>query len=288
MMLKRLFYLLPDFVSSIIRRLSYKLYNNELEDFINNDEYGKYFNITRSQRIDILKRVKFSISRTVSATSLEVHLKLIKEILKLKKKKACVVECGCFQGASSVALSIVCKYIGARLIIYDSFEGLPFSEKEIGLREYPHLNLYGYYKKGMYKSTKEEVIQNLKLYGELSVCELREGYFNNTLKNHKEYIDFCFLDVDLTKSTKDCIKYLWKKLRYNSYIYTDDACDLKVVSVWFDQKWWKKNLKQNPPGYVGSGCGLHLNNNFSSLGYAYKRKKNGVNNLKKFNWLTTK
>jgi hypothetical protein len=80
-MLKRLFYLLPDFVTSIITRFSYRFYNNELEDFINNNKYGKYFNITRSQRIYILKRLKFSFSRINSATSLEVQLKLIKEIL---------------------------------------------------------------------------------------------------------------------------------------------------------------------------------------------------------------
>jgi O-methyltransferase len=287
-MLKRLFYLLPDFITSIITRFSYRFYNNESEDFINNDKYGKYFNITRSQRIYILKRLKFSFSRINSATSLEVQLKLIKEILKLKKKNACIVECGCFKGSSSVALSIACKLIGARLIIYDSFEGLPSSEKKIGLREYPHLNLYGYYNKGMYKSTKEEVIRNLNLYGELSVCELRKGYFINTLKKHKEDIDFCFLDVDLTESTKDCIKYLWKKLRDNSYIYTDDACDLKVVKIWFDHKWWNKVLNENPPGYVGSGCGLPINNDYSSLGYAYKNKFKRVKNLKKYKWLKSK
>jgi hypothetical protein len=37
------------------------------------------------------------------------------------------------------SLSIICKLIKAKLIVYDSFEGLPFSEKNLGLRNYPHL-----------------------------------------------------------------------------------------------------------------------------------------------------
>jgi hypothetical protein len=158
--------------------------------------------------------------------------------------------------------------INAKLIIYDSLKGLPGSEKNIGIRKFPHLGFYGYYKKGMYKGSLDEVKKNIELYGELSVCEFRVGDFKKSLKKHKEKIDFCFLDVDLTESTKLCIKYLWKKIRNNSFIYTDDACDLKVVSVWFDNQWWNDNLNQNAPGYIGSGCGLPIQKSFSSVGYA--------------------
>jgi hypothetical protein len=131
----------------------------------------------------------------------------------------------------------------------------------------------------MYKGALEEVKNNLKLYGEISVCEFRVGNFEESLKNHKEKIDFLFLDVDLTESTLLCIKYLWKKLRNNSYVYSDDACDLKVAAVWFDNKWWERNLNEKAPGYVGSGCGLPLRKTFSSIGYSYKTKFNKSKNL---------
>ena len=141
----------------------------------------------------------------------------------------------------------------------------------------------------MYKGQLEEVSDNLRLFGEPSVCELRKGYFEDTLKKHKEIIDFCFIDVDLTQSTKTCIKYLWKKLRNKSFIYTDDACDLNVAAVWFDNNWWKKNINEPAPGYVGAGCGLpNMSRFYSSLGYVYKNINKKTQNTNKFSWLKSK
>lgn len=284
-MLKKLFYYLPFNLQFFIIKLSSSFYNNIFEDFVNNKEYGEYFNIGKNEKKYILKRLKLSLSKVISATSLEVHVLLIMQILKIQRKNICVVECGCYKGASTIALSIICKMIEAKLIVYDSFEGLPSSEKNLGVRNYPHLALYGFYKKGMYRGALEEVKNNIKLFGEISVCEFRVGNFAQSLKNHKEKIDFCFLDVDLTESTKSCIKYLWKKLRTNSYIYSDDACDLKVASVWFDNEWWQRNLNEKAPGYTGSGCGLPLTKTFSSIGYAYKTKLKKPQNLKNYTWL---
>ena len=197
-------------------------------------------------------------------------MELGKRILNLPKNDGSIVECGCYQGASSVSLSIFSKIVGKNLIIYDSFEGLPPDEDNVGKRNYPFLNLTGTYKKGMYKSSIENVINNLKFYGEYDLCELRKGYFNKSLIQHKEKIDFLFLDVDLVKSTSDCIKHLWNFVNNESYIYTDDACDMDVVKFWFDKEWWNKNLDCDPPNYIGSGCGINLGNSYSSLGFTIK------------------
>ena len=167
--------------------------------------------------------------------------------------------------------------------MYDSFEGLPNGEKSIPMRYYPHLKVTGFYRKGMYKSTIDEVKKNLLMFGELDVCIFRKGYFNKSLIQHKEKIDFLFLDVDLVSSTKDCLLHLWKHLKNGCYCYSDDACDLDVVIVWFDSRWWLKNFKTKAPGYIGSGCGIPISFSFSSLGYAIKKP-----DLKKFNsvkWL---
>jgi len=271
-LLKKIYYFLPYYLQNIITRLSNVLHNDIIDDFINFD-YGKDYNVTKNLRLSILHRLQISLSQVEAATSLKTQVILIKKILSIKKKKnLCIVECGCFKGSSTIALSIAAKIIGAKLIIYDSFEGLPSSEKSMGPRSYPHLNLYGYYRKGMYKGQLAEVIRNISIFGEISVCEFRKGLFETVLKKHKEKIQFLFLDVDLTTSTKSCIKYLWKKLDDNSYVYTDDACDLKVVSVWFDNQWWRKNLNETAPGFVGSGCGLPISGNYSGLGYVYKKK----------------
>lgn len=92
-----------------------------------------------------------------------------------------------------------------------------------------------------------------------------------------------FPDVDLTNSAKLCIKYLLKKIRNNSYVYTDDACNLIIVYVWFYNQRLKDNLNQNAPGYIGLGCCLPILKNFSSVDYTYKSNINSSKNLKKCN-----
>ena len=79
------------------------------------------------------------------------------------------------------------------------------------------------------------------------------------------------------------LKYLWPYLLDNSYIYTDDACDIDVVKTWYDKEWWMKNLNIDPPGYIGGGCGIPISGSFSSLGYSFKNIN--VNNFKKVDWL---
>jgi hypothetical protein len=135
----------------------------------------------------------------------------------------------------------------------------------------------------MYEGSLKNVKENIYKFGELDICEFRKGVFSKTLIKHNELVEFLFLDVDLVSSTKECVIYLWPHLLDNTYVYTDDACDMDVVKVWFDEKWWKKNLNCKAPGFVGSGCGLPLNYNFSSLGYTIKEPNKS--SYKKVSWL---
>jgi len=268
-MLKKLYYKLPTLYQNYLNKAASKLANNAEEAFIYDDS-GKNYNLSSKDKENIVNRIKNALSKIDSATSIDVHLELGKRILNLPKNDGSIVECGCYQGASSVSLSIFSKIVGKNLIIYDSFEGLPPDDDNVGKRNYPFLSLTGTYKKGMYKSSIENVINNLKFYGEYDLCELRKGYFNKSLIQHKEKIDFLFLDVDLVQSTSDCIQHLWTFVNNGSYIYTDDACDMDVVKFWFDKEWWNKNLNCEPPSYIGSGCGINLGNSYSSLGFTIK------------------
>ena len=269
-MLKKVYYKLPSFLQNYLNKAAYKVSNNLIENFIYSD-IGKNFDLNVGDKKKIIKRIKTSLAKVESATNLETHLELGKKILSLSKNdKGFIVECGAFKGASSISLSIFSQIVDRKLIIYDSFEGLPEDNDQIEGRDYPHLKVTGVYKKGMYKGVLEEVQANLKYYGEYDNCIFRKGFFNETLKTHKEKIDFLFMDVDLAQSTKDCILYLWPFVNNEKYIFTDDACDIDVVSIWFDNEWWMKNLNCNAPGYVGSGCGIPIAGKYSSLGYSIK------------------
>ena len=156
-MLKRLYYKLPTLFQNYLNKAASKLANNAEEAFIYDDS-GKNYNLSSKDKENIVKRIKNALSKIDSATSIDVHLELGKRILNLPKNDGSIVECGCYQGASSVSLSIFSKIVGKNLIIYDSFEGLPPDEDNVGKRNYPFLNLTGTYKKGMYKSSIENVI----------------------------------------------------------------------------------------------------------------------------------
>ena len=69
---------------------------------------------------------------------------------------------------------------------------------------------------------------------------------------------------------RDCIRHIWPRLADEGLVYTDDSCDMEVVRVWFDDGWWQTELGQRAPGYVGTGCGLPVSVNGSSLGYVQK------------------
>ena len=270
-MLKKIYYRLPNFLKKNLNKLSFFFFNNIKDDFINNPQIGKQFGLKYLDKIKILNKLRDSISNIDSATDINIHIILLKHILSLKKNSdGFIVECGAYKGATSIVLSIAAKITGRKLIIYDSFKGLPNSEADIKKRYYPHLKVTGRYKKGMYKGTIEEVTNNLKMYGFIDVCILRPGYFKDTLPKHREKIEFLFMDVDLLSSTKECLIYLWPHLISNGYCFTDDACDMDVAKIWFNDDWWKKNLKFKSPGYIGSGCGIPISPYFSSLGYSIK------------------
>lgn len=274
-MLKRIYYNLPIALQNYVDKAASKVSNNFEEQFVYSD-IGKKFNLNSNDKKKIIKRIKYALKKVDSATSINVHLELGKQILSLDKKDGFIVECGCYKGATSISLSIFSKIVGKKLIIYDSFEGLPTDTDKFKDRNYPYLKLTGKYKKGMYEGTLDEVKENISLYGEIDFCDFRKGFFENSLKTHSEKIDFLFLDVDLVSSTKDCIKFLWKYVNDDSYIFSDDACDIDVVKFWYDANWWQENFMCQPPGYIGSGCGIPLGGKYSSLGFTIKNqsKKN--------------
>lgn len=64
--------------------------------------------------------------RVTSGTSWRAHMVMAMRLLETPPQKpGCVVECGCYKGGASVNLSLVCRIVGRKFKIYDSFEGLP-------------------------------------------------------------------------------------------------------------------------------------------------------------------
>jgi O-methyltransferase len=192
--------------------------------------------------------------RISSGTHYKEHLAMALKIIEahLNGVPGDIVECGCWKGSSSSNLSIIAKQLGRKLIIYDSFAGLP--EMETADREADK------YIQGEYKGLEKEVKNNISKYGVIDVCEFRKGWFKDTLPNHTGKIALVFIDVDLEPSLNDCVKHLWPHLSPGAYLFTDECMFLNYVALFFSESWWKKHFNTTPPGLYGTGLGIPLLN----------------------------
>ena len=74
-------------------------------------------------------------NRRRSFSTLREQLTLAGAILRIPpEKEGVIAEFGCYKGISTVAMSIAAKYAGRRLLVFDSFEGLP-APVEVRLRQ---------------------------------------------------------------------------------------------------------------------------------------------------------
>jgi len=283
MNLKKIYYALPNKFRNYINFKLNPILGNMEEKFINSNS-GKKYGLNKYDRINIVYKITNILKNISSATNLNVHLALINSILEIptSTKEGYLVEAGCYYGATSCSMSIAAKILNKKLIIYDSFSGLP-DDDDKKLKIFDHLKVKGFYKKGMYSASRKNVEENILKYGEYDTCLFREGLFANTMHKHSEKICFLFLDVDLISSTKTAIKYLYPYVLNNHYIFSDDSCDLSICKVWFDENFFNNEFNCSAPGFVGSGCGLPINGEFSSLGYSIKNLD--IQSLQNIKWL---
>ena len=254
-----------------------------MDRFYNHD-VGRLYGVDRKAKAELVERFRTITQQIPSGTSWLYHVVLAREMLNIPPSvHGDVIECGCWKGASTASLSLVCGLVGRKLVVCDSFEGLPEDESQV-VHKYPHVGVFGYYQKGMYAARLGEVKENIARFGDLSVCRFVPGFFSDSLQALAEPLVFAFLDVDLAPSMRDCVKHIWPLLVDGGIVYTDDSCDMEVVRVWFDDAWWQREIGEKAPGYVGSGCGLPLSPNYSSLGYA-RKVLDPEKSYKRISWL---
>ncbi len=120
-----------------------------------------------------------------------------------------ILECGAFKGGSTICLSWMCKYFGITLYCADSFEGLP--DYDGG----------GYYKKGDFCGSLEEVSDNVRKYGCLDNVVFIKGYFAQSLKCFNKSLSLLWLDVDMEQSVVDVLDNMYGCLSNNAVIFCD-------------------------------------------------------------------
>ncbi|MBA4122764.1 MAG: class I SAM-dependent methyltransferase [Acidobacteria bacterium] len=203
------------------------------------------------RKLNLGMRMFLNKTRVQTGTNFKAHLAMALKLLEMQpEKEGVVVECGTWKGGSACNLSLICEIVNRKLIIFDSFAGLPLSDEFD--REAP------VYTEGEYCGTLEEVKSNLRKYGAIKQCEFRQGWFEDTLPKIDFPIVLAFLDVDLESSLDTCIKNLWNHLVDEGFVFTDEAANPTYITLFFSEKWWAKNFNRVPPGLIGAGTGLPL------------------------------
>ncbi len=235
---------------------------------------GREFGVSRFQKLRMAFRVMRNNWKLMPLSTTRQHLIMMEQILKLPKSApGDVVECGCYNGASTANLSMACSATKRRLFVCDSFEGLPAprDEEQIAI---VNQSSYKKWSKGQYDSEGglEGVKNRIDRFGNGRVCHFIKGYFEDTLKSlPTDSIVLVFEDADLPSSVEQCLRHLWPKLREGCRFYSHEPWSVEVVSLFYDKSFWEENFGLSPPGFEGATAGgsrqqlLH-----ASLGYAEK------------------
>ncbi|MCB5174377.1 TylF/MycF/NovP-related O-methyltransferase [Microvirga lenta] len=240
--------------------------------FINDPSIGRDYGIGRREKLRLLLAFARNIRSVENLCTVPEHLELAAAILRLPRTMpGDVVECGCYVGSMSVNLSLACKLVGRRLIICDSFQGLPPPKDYDRAHHAVHTGHTDEYWEGRFAASLDLVKDNLRRYGALDVCDFVVGFYDESLKDFDRPTALAFLDVDLIDSVKPCIEAIWPRMAPGSRMYVHEARNLPLVAVFYDNAYWRAAVGQDAPGFVGAGTGLPLSAHIGSeIGYAQK------------------
>lgn len=155
-----------------------------------------------------------------------------------------IVEAGCFKGGSTAKLSLAAKLTGRKLLVFDSFAGIPDNDETHGPTGEPGPVAF---LPGTYAGRLEEVKANVAREGDIGSCEFIKGWFDDTMPGFNRPVAMIFLDVDLASSTRTCLKHLYPKLRPGGVLYSHDAALSRVQEVFADEQFWRAEFNQPAP-----------------------------------------
>jgi O-methyltransferase len=163
-----------------------------------------------------------------------------------------LVEAGCFKGSSTAKFSLVAELIGKKLVVFDSFQGLP-RNVEPHDRTINGRSIAGWFDGGNFRGTLDEVRENLARYGSLDACELIQGWFEDTVSSFGQPVSAAYLDVDLASSTRTCLRHLFPLLVDGGSILSQDGDFPLVIDVLGSDRFWRDEVGCEPPEMEGLG-----------------------------------
>jgi len=239
---------------------------------------GQEYGIGLADKLKLLYQLRRNSVQPNSATAPSIfleHVYIVTRLLEVPRTiEGAVAEFGCFKGFSTASLSLACALTKRRLIVFDSFEGLPEPTAKVrDLVRGKELD----YEPGQYAGTLDEVKSNVERFGDSSVCEFVKGYFDDTLphRDGSERFVLIFEDADLPESVRSVLQWTWRKLQDECTFFSHEARDGEVVAIFFDKAWWAETIGETHPGFIGSGVGIMTGPSLDwcCLGYTVRRAR---------------
>ncbi len=161
-----------------------------------------------------------------------------------------VLEAGAGKGGGTAKLSLVARLAGARLVVCDSFQGMPANAER-------HENIYGRsteFREGAFRGTLSLVRRTVRRFGAPGVCDFVKGWFADTLPGVTRPLDVVLLDVDLVESTRTCMQWLYPLLRAGGVLFSQDGHLRATIALLGDARFWSDDVGVAMPEIRGLGC----------------------------------
>jgi hypothetical protein len=126
-----------------------------------------------------------------------------------------IIEVGAFEGKSTCFLSLAAKRVGKNVKSFELFSGLPVADDKLDKG----------FSKGMFNSSKDTYINNVKKYGYEKAVDLIEGDARKTLLPTIDNGGYCmaFIDVDVYDVTSEILTQLYKISKGGEVIIIHDT-----------------------------------------------------------------
>lgn len=240
-------------ITKSLRSIAHQIIPEEIYRKLRNIAMSRFLRdvdcISISEKLALIDYL-YTIHKNVSCPhKQEEVLQFMRAIFKVPEDMAgVVIEAGCYKGGSTAKFSLACKNKNRKLVVFDSFQGIPENSERHGN------NIYGVKTKfsaGDYCGTLSEVKQNVAAYGDIAGCEFIEGWFEDTLPKFHEPVCAAYIDVDLKSSTKTCLKYIFPLLQPGGIIVSQDGHLPLVIEAFDDDNFWAEDIGVPKPKIYG-------------------------------------
>lgn len=144
-----------------------------------------------------------------------------------------------------------CRQTGQqKTICIRPVEGIPENQEPHGQDIF---GLRAEFEAGKYCGHLDEVVDNVRRFGEVRSCEFVKGWFEDTMPHFHEPIALAFIDVDLASSTRTCLRNLYPLLIPGATIFSHDGHLPLCIPAVDDDRFWEKEVGFPKPALPGVG-----------------------------------